>query len=521
MGALYERFAAHAHRTPGAIALIVADACADDETTLDYAALHERVRRCVAGLLAATTAEQRQAPFALQADDGADTIAFVLAINALGASVTPLDPAMPPASVGALCERLGIGLLIQGRDTAQAALEGCDGVAHRLLQELFDAAPLSDGAMRKLAAAGGATDDAYLLTLSSGSTGEPKAVVYTDRGKLLRALHTASAFEVGAGDVMLNASPFHHSLGQRLTFMPLALGIPLVLLRPFSPQSWLRALAVHGVTFTICVSSHLVALQHALSDASVPLHRLRALVSSSASIDAGTKATLLAQARFDFFEMYGASEVATATVLTPRQAAEHPDSVGQACDGVQLRIVDERRRVVGSDELGEIQVRSVLSSPGYHGQPELSATAFADGWFRTGDLGRLDADGFLHFVDRRSDIIVTGGTNVHPSEIERCACRVQGVSDCLALGVPDVYLGEAVIGVVRTDSHDTAALERALRDAVRQALPPSRRPLAWFFRTELPLGATGKIDRRALRAEYAARKLDLSGPFRAVRNRAA
>lgn len=450
-------------------------------------------------------------PIVLLARDSLQTIVSVIAMNRLGLTVAPLNP------------DTGISALRRARDGIEAGAVLCDNhfsakaeslqSEHCLLLKLSDLPVGTCSASGDLPRIAEAPQYPYLLTMSSGSTGDPKPVVYTDYGKVQRARFTAGEFGLCSDDTILCASPFFHSLGQRLTYMPLVTGATMVLLPRFTVENWLDAAYRHHVTATICVSSHLFALKDFLIKKDGRAQSIRVLVSSSASIDNDTKYTLFDQDQFDFYEMYGASEVATATRLGSADPMEKRGSVGVACKGVEIMICDEQKQKLAADKLGEIYVKSPLCSPGYYRREDLNSHAFHQGWFQTGDMGYLDPDGYLYFVDRASDVIISGGSNLYPSDIEACIRDCPAVIDCVVVGVKDSYLGEAAIAIVVSDTSGEQALERDIRRHARESLASSEQPLLYFIVKELPLNGAGKIDRKAIRHNYNNMGLDPSARF--------
>jgi acyl-CoA synthetase (AMP-forming)/AMP-acid ligase II len=289
-----------------------------------------------------------------------------------------------------------------------------------------------------------------------------------------------------------------------------------VQLTRFTAENWSKAVEEHGVTFTIPVSSHMHELVEPLLASPKRFRTLRCLVSSSAAINEGVKKQLFETLSCDFHEMYGASEIATATNLNRRQAALKPRSVGVSCPGVKIRIVDENFADCRPMAVGQIIVKSPLASAGYYHLPETTEESFVDDFFLTGDLGYLDEEGYLFFVDRKKDVIITGGMNIYPSDIESVISEHQLIKECAVVGIHDPFLGEVPVavvvclGVVRT-------VEREMRSMAQQKLAACQRPMKYFFRENLPLNASGKVDKKLLRKELNVLKLDLSSKLRALR----
>lgn len=355
----------------------------------------------------------------------------------------------------------------------------------------------------------------FIVTLSSGSTGQPKPIVFSQETKIKRSLQAKNLFGIESHDVILCGSPLYHSLGQRLTFLPLLNGCTLVLLDNFSPQKWINAVKQFRVTFTIPVTSHLQALRQPLLENIEDLTPLRCLVSSSAAIDYELKSQLLNRLRCEFHEMYGASEVAIATNLSPADPDSKSKSVGKPCDDVDILILDDAGNTQPIGQIGEIACKSPMRFTHYYGKPELTQASFHGEYFLTGDLGYLDSDGYLFFVARKKDVIISGGINIFPADVEEVIKSHPHIKDCAVIGVKDVYFGEAILAIcVATGFYDN--LEKDIRMFVNDKLAGYQQPLGYFFVDSLPLSPSGKLNKQELRERYNTLNLDLSAPIRAM-----
>lgn len=342
----------------------------------------------------------------------------------------------------------------------------------------------------------------YLMVLTSGSTGKPKPIVLSQHTKLLRAAAAAELYGVTSADVTLAATPLYHSLAQRLVLMPLISGGTSILMAHFTPALWIAAVRQYGVTFSIAVSSQLTQILGLLSSSNDTLPSLRCLVSSSALLDETTKTTLLAHLPCEFHECYGTSEIAIATNLSPRQAAIKPGSVGTALPGTDVLILGENGLPAPLDTPGEILCRTPMLFSGYHRQPATTAAAMWQGYFRTGDLGKMDEEGFLVFLGRIKDIIICGGVNIYPKDIEDIIASHPAVSECAAIPLPDEQLGEVIGVVVAFHPSDAPPAVRDLQRLCMQRLGDFQQPRRFFIVSELPRNAMGKLDKPVLRQAY-------------------
>lgn len=342
----------------------------------------------------------------------------------------------------------------------------------------------------------------YLMVLTSGSTGKPKPILLSQRTKLMRATAAAELYGVSADDVTLAATPLYHSLAQRLVLMPLISGGTSIVMAHFSPATWIAEVRRHGVTFSIAVSSQLRQILDVLIAGKETLPSLRCLVSSSALLDDATKARLLAHLPCEFHECYGASEIAIATNLSPGDASRKLGSVGTAIPGTDVLILDENGLLVPPNTPGEIVCRTTMLFSGYYAQPAATEAAMRGHYFRTGDLGMMDSDGFLYFLGRTKDIIICGGINIYPKDIEDVIATHPSVKECAAIPLPDEQLGEVVGVVVAVHAPDAPPAPRDLQRLCMQRLGDFQQPRRFFIVSELPRNAMGKLDKPALRQAY-------------------
>lgn len=342
----------------------------------------------------------------------------------------------------------------------------------------------------------------YLMVLTSGSTGKPKPILLSQQTKLLRATAAAELYGVTAADVTLAATPLYHSLAQRLVLMPLISGGTSIVMPHFTPATWGAAVRQYGVSFSIAVSSQLKQILEALIASKETLPSLRCLVSSSALLDDQTKARLRAYLPGEFHECYGASEIAIATNLSPQDASRKLGSVGTAIPGTDVLILGENGQPAAPNTPGEIVCRTPMLFSGYHAQPATTAAAMWGEYFRTGDLGMMDDEGFLFFLGRIKDIIICGGINVYPKDIEDVIASHPAVRECAAIPLPDEQLGEVVGVVVAFHEPDAPPEQRDLQRLCMQGLGDFQQPRRFFVVRELPRNAMGKLDKPALRQAY-------------------
>ena len=404
-------------------------------------------------------------------------VAHVAALR-LGLVVVPVNTAFGAAEIGAVAT---------AADPALAVLEDPGRLPR--VPSTGVAVDLPDGPAPDLDVAG--PDDTALLVFTSGTTGTPKGVALSHGNLLATSASIEAAWRWTPGDRLLLALPlFHvHGLGVGLHGTLLA-GASAVILPRFGVDAVLDGIAATRATLMFGVPTMWVRL--AASTRVAELGALRLCVSGSAPLDPSTFAALEAGIGSPVIERYGMTETGM-LVSNPYDGDRRAGSVGLALPGVEVRLDD---REGAGEPSGEILVRGPNVFGGYLGG--VGADAFtADGWFRTGDLGRADPDGYLRIVGRAKELIITGGFNVYPRDVEEVLRDHPGVRDVAVVGVPDPEWGERVVAcVVASDTSATAAA--ALLAWAAERLAPYKRPREIRFVDDLPRNAMGKVVRAAL-----------------------
>ncbi|TPH17151.1 class I adenylate-forming enzyme family protein [Litorilituus lipolyticus] len=465
-----------------------------------------------------------------------NTAALSLAIAKLGTTCVPTNPQLTKEQLASGWQATDVSIVIYEQEFSAKvqqcmSLPSMESVQFINVEALIEQAKQGSSSIKSTEQ--NASDnkhtehssdqDDFIITLSSGSTGAPKPIALSQQSKLSRAQQSWQLYDINETDTVLCASPFFHSLGQRLFFVPLLKGCTLVHLKHFTPQRWLLAVENHKVSKVISVSSHLYALKDELLLNAKQLQSLKTIVTSSAPIDNHFKEQLFNAVGCDFHEMYGATEVATATNLYPKYAKEKHTSVGTPCPNVAIKILDEDKSELPCNSIGEIAVKSPLVFNGYYHKKQLTQSSFKDGYFLTGDLGKIAQDGFLTYVGRKKDIIISGGINIYPKDIETTIAKHQAVKEVAVIGVDDKFLGEVILAVcvaqfpAETDQQQAVkSLEKELRRVANKTLAPFQRPLKYYFEQSLPLTASGKTSKLLLREQYNSLDEDWSAPLRAM-----
>jgi len=350
--------------------------------------------------------------------------------------------------------------------------------------------------------------DAALVIFTSGSTGLPKGVVLTHtafRGKLQQ---NQALFGLSVHDVCLLVLNNTFSFGIWVALLTLGQGGRVVLRSRFSPADFLQDLVEQGISFTGVVPTMIRATFGVLTTAELNAARQRLGAASLRQMVIGGEVLGTDLSRrlreviqpAQLFDVYGLTETSTSDfVLRPQDYRAHPDSIGRAAGGVDSRIVNDEGQPCPPGHSGELQLRTPYIMAGYLGDEALTQAAFTDGWFRTGDLGACDADGFVHIVGRLKELVVRGGNKIAPAEIERALAQCPGVAAAMVAGLPDPVLGQRIQALLIAQAG--AVIDAgAVRAHLASSLEKFKHPDACYIGSTLPTGRTGKLERAQLPA---------------------
>jgi long-chain acyl-CoA synthetase len=347
-------------------------------------------------------------------------------------------------------------------------------------------------------------DEYAALIYTSGTAGKPKGVILTHGNVVHSVLSYAQALPLSEEDTTVIAVPLFYVTGlvaQLLLF--LALGGTSAILRRFDQGELLRLLTRHRATFLHAVETVFIRLREEATRAGADLPALRLAACGGGPVMPRTIAELKAWLpQLDFRPVYGLTETTSPASIMPvdvNTCLDRVRSAGRPIPVVDCRVVDEAGEDVAPGEVGELLLRGPVVSPGYFRNPEATAAAFHDGWFATGDLARLDEDGFLHIQDRKKDMIIRGGEKVFPTEVEAVLTGHPAVVEAAVVGVPDPVYGEAVRAfIVLAPGASLSGPD--LEEWLRKRLARYKVPTAYAFLADLPRSANGKVLRRELRA---------------------
>jgi len=345
------------------------------------------------------------------------------------------------------------------------------------------------------------------IIYTSGTTGKPKGVVRAQsseqRREQTRAL-LAEMFQLGEGERTVIPAPMYHTAPNVSALARALLGMDMTIMERFDPEEFLRIVQERRVSVVQMVPTmfvRLLALPRELRE-SYDLSSLRWIVHAAAPCPPAVKLAMIEWLGPIVAEYYGGTETGPVTFCTSEEWLAHPGTVGRALPGASVRVLSEDGEQLGPGESGEVYVwHEVWPDFTYEGDDEKRRSIERDGLVSVGDVGYLDSEGFLFLNDRRSDMVISGGVNIYPAEIEACLISLDGVRDCAVFGIPDEEFGEALAAHVELD--EGAALgEEQVRAHVRERLAGYKTPKLVVFEESLPREDSGKIFKRRLREPY-------------------
>lgn len=422
----------------------------------------------------------------------------VLGALAAGKTVAVLPTLAPPPLLAMMAADAGVRRVLTTEDLAPRLSDA--KVQSFLISELLvqggkDVRP-SGG--QKPGSRGERGTPAVLL-YTSGSTGRPKAVALSDQNILANIQGSVEAAGFVPDDVMLAILPLFHSYGLTVTLLlPLVLGAKVVMLERFTPRSVLAAIEEQRVTAVVAVPTQyrLLAKDPSPCDAS----SLRLCIAGAERLAESVSAEFAARFGKEILQGYGATEASPVISLNPPWA-NRAGAVGKPLPNIRVT-VRNAEGPVAADELGEVCVEGPSVMLGYFNRPQATAEKIPGGVLRTGDLGWLDADGYLFLAGRSDDLIKVAGEKIYPAEVERAIEQIEGVEEVAVIGVPDAMRGAALVAFVQPKAGVTLT-EQGLRAACRACVDGMKLPRSFVVVEQLPRTPSGKLDKKGL-AERAA-----------------
>ncbi len=463
-----------------------APAVADERTTLSYAELDERAD-AVAGQLAAEGFGAGDV-LAVMLTNRVELVVCLFAAWRLGGTATPVNPSFTETEATHQVQDSGARLIVVENEDSPTG----------------GARPLTVDSLSTATPAGAASavvepDDLALLVYTSGSTGRPKGVMLSHANVEAMSRTMARHLSLTAADHCLLILPLFHVNAVMVSLLaPLRVGGRLTIAGRFSPQTFFDDLERLRPTYFSAVPT-IYALLAALPETVRPdTSSLRFVVCGAAPASKELLETCHRRYGFLMIEGYGLTEGTCASACNPIDGPRKPGSVGPALPGQQIAIGGPDGSPVPTGEVGEVLISGPTVMDGYLGNPDATAATLVDGWLHTGDVGRLDEDGYLYLVDRIKDMIIRGGENLYPKEIENAIAGIEGVLEVAVVGRPDPVLGEVPVAFVVAYPGAVLTGEDVLAHC-RLNLTRVKVPVAVDVVEALPKNPVGKIDKPTLR----------------------
>jgi len=481
----------HAQRAPVKLALH------HEGCDISYAQLWQRIEAATAVLQAAGIRPgDRVAWLGL---NHPDVLVLLFALARLGAILLPLNYRLAAPEHLAILAHAGVRLLVAdpAHEDAAADLLAQAGCGFLRANQLGVAVPES-----RTPALDGHANSPVLLVYTSGTSGQPKGVLHSQSGLVWNCVISTHAHDLTADDHVLSALPLFHVGGLCIQTLPaLHAGASVTLHSRFDAGAWLGDLASRRPSLSLLVPATLRAVIEHPAFAGTDLSSLRMLATGSSTIPSSMIAAFHARG-VPVGQVYGATETGPVSIYLRREEAmQRAGSAGRAGLHIEVRLMDEQGQAVATGQVGEVWVRGPNLLCGYWKDP--GNPAFADGWFHTGDLARCDDAGFYEIVGRSKDMIISGGENVYPAEIENLLADCPEVLEAAVVGEPDARWGEVVVAVVvrQPGAELDAAQVLQLFDG---RLARFKHPKRIVFCDALPKTALGKVQKAGLLASLAA-----------------
>jgi acyl-CoA synthetase (AMP-forming)/AMP-acid ligase II len=437
------------------------------------------------------------------------------ALRKLGGVSTPMNTRLRGAEIAYLLNDSGAAVVVAGPeftsavDDARSQVEDADRRHWVVLgdgapppgwqayEELLDRAP--DAELPAPGSVGAAT-----MIYTAGTTGNPKGAYRGGSGVDVSVVSSwVAAFQFNSEDVHLLAGPSYHSAPGFFSGLQQLFGATTVVLRRFDPETALRLIAEHRVTTTFMAPILVKRILDLPAEvrAAYDVSSMRCVIVAAAPFPADLKRRAVEFFGPHVFEFYGATETGLVTLITPEDLLRKPDSCGRALPSVEVRLLDEAGNEVPEGQPGELWTRSPGVFTEYYNKPEATERNRRDGFFTVGDVAWRDQDGFIHICDRKVDMVISGGVNIYPAEIEAVLHAQPAVEDCAVIGVPDSEWGESLKAVVKLQPGRGAGADELI-GFVGERLAAYKRPRSVDFVDDFPRDAAGKLLKRLLRDRY-------------------
>jgi len=469
-----------------------------DDIAIPYAAL-DQTSKLVAGLLRSKGVE------------AGDRVGIMLpnvphfpmvyyGILRMGARVVPMNVLLTAREIKHYLGNSGAKVVVAWEDFAPAAIEAAAEVGAEVISvNPTNVGELIGGIDPFEEVAEVDEHDTAVILYTSGTTGQPKGAQLTHANIRSNIISARDLFTPSEGDVFFGGLPLFHVFGQTLAMnASVAVGAELTLLPRFDPAKALEIIQRDKVTIFQGVPTMYAAMLQVPNRKEYDISSLRLCVSGGAALPVEIIRAFESEFDTPILEGYGLSETSPAASFGRVDMERKPGTIGTPISGVEMRIVDEEGNVLGAGDIGELQIKGPNVMKGYWEMPEATEKAIdADGWFASGDMATVDEDGYYSIVDRKKEMILRGGYNVYPREVEEVLYEHPAVAEAAVMGIPHDDLGEEIVAIV-SFKEGQSATEDELREHAKQGVAAYKYPRHILILDELPKGPTGKILKREI-----------------------
>lgn len=462
-------------------------AIADDYTALDNATFLAAVQRAASALSRRGVSESDVV--AVMLPNTADFVVTLFAAWRLGAAVTPINPALAPAEVAYQVADSSAKVIV-----SEQAIDA-DGLPEVVSPSEFT----TDTGSRASWSVAHSSDALALIIYTSGTTGRPKGVMLTHRNLNAMCDMIIDAFKVTSADRSLLVLPLFHVNGIVVgTLSPLVVGGSVAVAGRFSPKTFFDRIERSRATYFSAVPTIYTMLATLPDDVQPDTSSVRFAVCGAAPASVELLDKFESRYGIPIVEGYGLSEGTCASTVNPLDGLRKPGTVGLPLPGQRIRIVGPDGTEVAPGDAGEVYISGPNLMLGYLNRPDATAETIVDGWLRTGDIGRIDEDGYLVLIDRAKDMIIRGGENIYPKEIEAATYQLPDIAEVAVVGRhSDVYGEEPVLFASLTP--DSRLTEEAILSHLHKTLAKYKLPVKVTILEDLPKNAVGKLDKPTLR----------------------
>ena len=481
-----------------------------DEERFTYSQLNERVNRLAAGLMDMGLRKGDNAAILLQ--NCSQYIEIYFALAKIGAVAVPLNFMLKGKGLEFLVNNSAARIMFleeTTREQVEDARSRFTSIASDSFIFIGSTVPEEYRSYEKLISEGSPEepdvrvdeDDDLIILYTSGTTGLPKGIVLTHRNRLTYFNWCGLEYGMLFDGIHMVTTPLYHNVACFLSQTQFYTGGTVVVMRKFSAEHCVELIVREKVTSTFMVPTQLNLVLRMRGVEPSSLSSVRTIVTGAAPLATRTKEQIIGLFNCDLHEMYGLTETGLITNMKPEDALRKVRCVGQPFFHMEMRVVDEHGHDVPEGEVGEIVARGPLLLRTYYSNEKAYNDAMRDGWFFSGDLGRVDDEGFLYLVDRKKDMICSGGVNIYPMDVEEILHSHPKVHESAVIGVPDERWGESVLAIVVLKPGESLTKEDLIRHC-KDNMASYQAPKLVEFLDELPRNPSGKVLKRELREPY-------------------